>query len=256
VKFDKTLISLILIFLALLSEYPILFSGQSISGSPLLTQSVLPLINKSPIIVNLLPSNSTKNTSAINLAIQKNIVVQEKCIPKPLTKTLKDSKLWFKITVPEDWNATTEWEAGDGLYFYTDLGIEEQKIGADGVVERWLNSTTITITTYTITKNQDQYFRNYYREQWYPKPTESIERINGITFNRFESKGNVTAVVYVCQKSSANERGFATLIRYYVSSSGCQEELEQIVHSFRYLSANEANSGLSPGIEISIPDIF
>ena len=54
------------------------------------------------------------------------------------------------------------------------------------------------------------------------------------------------------KKASANERGYATVIWYYVSPSQCQEDIENIIHTFRYLSEREILLGNVPGVEISI----
>jgi hypothetical protein len=254
-KADKILFFTAFVFLMLLSEYAILFADQPVSGQPVIPPVIEP--PNSTILSppqRVLTDNSTLNTPLIN----KTPVVQPVCTPVALTKTLKDSRLWFTLAVPDNWNATTAWEGGydtwTGLYFYTNLGVEELADAKNSSALR-INSSKIFIMTYTINKNQDQDYRNYYRDNWNPKPVESIENINGIAFDRFESKGEGTAVAYVTRKASANERGLATLIRFYVAPPECAEQMEQIIHSFRYLSAREINTGSAPGIEISIPVI-
>jgi hypothetical protein len=236
---DKTVIALILLFLTVLVEYPLLFPGQPVT-TPI--ESPADIIELS---LSQTPQNSTDATP----------VIQQNCTPPPLTKSLKDSELWFTLKVPEDWNATTVWERGYGTwigyYFYTHLGVEEPMYNQTGITRR-INSTRITIMTYAITRNQDQDYRNDFRQNWIPTPVESTETINGIVFDRFESKGEGTAAAYVVKKASANERGYATVIWYYVSSSQCQEEIENIIHTFRYLSEREIFFGNVPGVEISI----
>jgi hypothetical protein len=185
-----------------------------------------------------------------------NPLDQQKCILRPLTKTLKDSEMWYTINVPEDWNATTFRERGygtwEGFYFYSLFGVEVPVYNQTDSTAR-INSTRFTIMTYAMTRNQDQDYRNYYRDNWNPAPIESIETINGIDFNRFESKGDRTAVVYVVKKTSVNEKGYGMLIWYYVSQSECPEEIEQIVHTFRYISQREMRLGNVTGVDISIP---
>ncbi len=226
---DRTVIALILLFLTVLVEYPLMFPGQPVI---IPVESPAAIINSS---ISQTPSHTPQN-------------------PAEATP-VKDSELWFTIRVPEDWNATTVWERGYGTwigyYFYTRLGVEEPVYNQTGITRR-INSTRITIMTYAITRNQDQDYRNDFRQNWIPTPVESTETINGIVFDRFESKGEGTAVGYVVKKASANERGYATVIWYYVSPSQCQEEIENIIHSFRYLSEREILIGNVPGTEISI----
>ena len=236
---DKTVIALILLFLTVLVEYPMIFPNQPVA-TPI--ESPAAIINPS---ISQTPQNSTEATP----------IIRQNCTPLPLTKSLKDSELWFTIRVPEDWNATTVWERGYGTwigyYFYTVLGVEEPVYNQTGITRR-INSTRMTIMTYAITRNQDQDYRNDFRQNWIPTPVESNEKINGIVFDRFESKGEGTAVGYVVKKASANERGYATVIWYYVSPSQCQEDIENIIHTFRYLSEREILLGNVPGVEISI----
>ena len=236
---DKTVIALILLFLTVLVEYPMIFPNQPVA-TPI--ESPAAIINPS---ISQTPQNSTEATP----------IIRQNCTPLPLTKSLKDSELWFTIRVPEDWNATTVWERGYGTwigyYFYTVLGVEEPVYNQTGITRR-INTTRITIMTYAITRNQDQDYRNDFRQNWIPTPVESNETINGIVFDRFESKGEGTAVGYVVKKASANERGYATVIWYYVSPSQCQEDIENIIHTFRYLSEREILLGNVPGVEISI----
>lgn len=240
---DRTVIALILLFLTVLVEYPLMFPGQPVIMP---VESPAAIINSS---ISQTPSHTPQNPPEATPVIRQN------CTPLPLTKSLKDSELWFTIRVPEDWNATTVWERGYGTwigyYFYTRLGVEEPVYNQTGITRR-INSTRITIMTYAITRNQDQDYRNDFRQNWIPTPVESTETINGIVVDRFESKGEGTAVGYVVKKASANERGYATVIWYYVSPSQCQEEIENIIHSFRYLSEREILIGNVPGTEISI----
>jgi hypothetical protein len=242
-KADKILLFTAFVFLMVLSEYAILYSDQPVSGQPVRSPIPGPMnstASSPPQLV--LVDDSPRQTPAV----RDTPAVKPDCTPLSLTRTLKDSRLWFTLTVPENWNATTTWEGGygtwTGLYFYTNLGVEEKINGQNSSALR-INSSKIFIMTHTITKNQDQDYRNYYRDNWKPEPVESIEKFNGITFNRFESKGVGTAVAYVSNKASANERGLATVIRFYVAPPECLDQMEKIVHSFRYLSAREINTG-------------
>jgi hypothetical protein len=248
-KVDKTLLSIILIFLTVLCEYPLLFPDQFHAAPSVPAWSQIPRNTTEP--PEPVPTPSLPPIRNFTSAFSEG---EQKCSLRPLTKTLKDSRVWFAISVPENWYATSDWETGygtwSGLYFYTRLGVEEEIHDRTGIVLR-TNTTRVVIMTYTITRNQDQDYRNYYRQFWVPEPVETVEIINGITFNRFESKGIRTAVSYVTRKTSANERGYASLIRYYVSPGECQDEIEQIIHTFRYLTAREISLGTAPGIEIS-----
>ena len=227
-----------------LSEYPLLFPGQAV---------ITPIETPANIIESAILQPADNTTDAI--ADVQQTGVQPNCILKPLIKPLTYSELLFTLKVPEDWNATTVWERGygtwEGYYFYTHLGVEEPVHNQTGIAGG-INRTRITIMTYAITRNQDQDYRNDYRQNWIPTPVESVETINGITFNRFESKGEGTAVAYVVKKTSANEKGYATVIWYYVSSSECQEEIENIIHTFRYLLTREILLGNLNGVDISI----
>ena len=75
------------------------------------------------------------------------------------------------------------------------------------------NTHEFYIITYAISRDWDQAVRNSYRIILTPLPIESTVTINGITLDRFESKTNDNVkVAYVVRKSSANERGFASVI--------------------------------------------
>jgi len=100
--------------------------------------------------------------------------------------------MWYTINVPEDGDATTFWERGygiwEGFYFYSLFRVEVPGYNQTDSIAR-INSTRCTIMTYAMTRNQDRDYQNYYRDNGNPAPIESIETINGIDFNRFESKG-------------------------------------------------------------------
>jgi hypothetical protein len=84
---------------------------------------------------------------------------------------------------------------------------------------------------------------------------ESTVIISGITFDRFESKSDdKVKVVYVVRKSSANERGFASLIVYTFNSSSQyqQEDFESLISTFHYGTAKDIK--LAAGDEIKRPN--
>ena len=154
-------------------------------------------------------------------------------------KTIKDSELWFSMQVPESWEPTTERtsnpEGYEGLVYITDLNKNDE----------------FYIITYAISRDQDQSFRNYYRDTWTPLPNESTVTINGKIFDRFESKSDdFVKVAYVVRKGSANERGFASVIIYSLTSPRGyqQKDFESFILTFHYLKAKEVK--LSPGEEI------
>jgi hypothetical protein len=152
-------------------------------------------------------------------------------------KDIKDSELLFALQVPEEWNVTTRRlrnpENTEGLVYQTDL-----------VSDRF------SVITYTISRSWDQNYRDRFR-QWSPAPAETTLVVNGITFDRFESAaGNLTNVSYVARKTSANERGYASVLIFTAGSGNRfeKEDYEKIVSSFRYFSGDSAAD--QPGEEI------
>ena len=157
----------------------------------------------------------------------------------PVVKTMKDSDLLLTLQVPDDWALSTRRlvnpDDSEGLVYQTDL----------------LKNDTFFIQTYTISRNQDQAYRDRFRKIWVPKPVETTVAINGITYDRFESSsGNTTHVAYIVHKSSANERGYASVLVYSADSGNRfeKEGFEKIIASFRYFPGDEA--GIVPGVEI------
>jgi hypothetical protein len=107
------------------------------------------------------------------------------------------------------------------------------------------------IQTYTISRSQDQAYRDLFRKTWVPAPTETTVTINGITYDRFESTQDTkTQVAYVARKSSANERGYSSVLMYTTDSSRRfeKEDFEKVISSFKYFSHSDA--GTIPGEEI------
>jgi predicted oxidoreductase (fatty acid repression mutant protein) len=69
--------------------------------------------------------------------------------------------------------------------------------------------------------------------------------MNEITYDRFEStSGGKSRVAYVARKSSANERGFASVLVFTADDNDRfqKADFEKIVASFRYFSAGSAGS--------------
>ena len=153
-------------------------------------------------------------------------------------RDLKDSELLFALQVPVEWNVTTyrlkNSDITEGLLYQTDL------VG-EGV---------FTIRTYAISRGQDQAYRDEYR-MWIPAPEETTVKINEITYDRFESTSDgKTRIAYVVRKSSANERGYASVLFFSSNTSNSfeKEDYEKVVSSFRYL--NGVSVGTTPGEEI------
>jgi hypothetical protein len=152
------------------------------------------------------------------------------------TKDIKDSGLLFALQVPVEWNVSTyQLMRSDYPDYRTDLVADK----------------VFSIYTYYLSQNQDQAYRDQFRK-WSPSPTETTVKINEITYDRFESAtdGRIS-VAYVERKSSANERGYASVI-VFVADAGNRfekEDFENIVASFRYFSGSDAGS--MPGEEIA-----
>ncbi|MFA5346715.1 MAG: hypothetical protein WC294_01135 [Methanoregula sp.] len=151
----------------------------------------------------------------------------------------KDNRLRIAFYVPEDWSVSTHLvqkpEGTEGLTYQTDL----------------LGDSRFYILTYTISRNEDQAYRNEIRRTWIPAPSETTVVIHGITYDRFESSlAGTTNVSYVVRKSSANELGYASVLFFTAKGSNPDEfsEFMRVVSSFRYFTGKEADT--IPGIEI------
>jgi hypothetical protein len=153
-------------------------------------------------------------------------------------RDVKDTGLLFALQVPVEWDVTTyplsRTDNAEGLEYRTDL----------------VGGNVFYISTYTASRSQDQAYRDQFR-QWSPAPDETTVTINKITYDRFESTSpGKTRVAYVVRKSSANERGYASVI-VFVADTGNRfekEDFETVVSSFRYFSGSDA--GAMPGTEI------
>jgi hypothetical protein len=159
-----------------------------------------------------------------------------------LTKDIKDSELLFTLQVPEEWSVSTHRlinpADSEGLVYQTDL----------------VGNNVFSIQTYAISRSQDQAYRDLFRK-WSPAPAETTVTMNEITYDRFEStSGGKTNVAYVTRKSSANERGYASVLVFSADNSNRfeKDDFEKIVASFKYFSAGSASA--MPGDEIQRTD--
>jgi len=189
------------------------------------------------------PSKSMVTPSSRTMTPQNDTVTSG-----PLKK-IKDPELWFTMQVPESWEVTTERmsnpEGYEGLLFVTYLFNNPLLF----------NTHEFYILTYAITRDFDNAVRNSYRVTWTPRPHESTVTINGIIFDRFESRtDDYVKVAYVVRKASANERGFASIIEYKIDSSSQyqQKEYESLISTFRYIPQDDIEDTV--GEEIKRPD--
>lgn len=197
------------------------------------TGSVTPAV-PAPTLSTPEPATSLPTAATTNVPQQVVTVIHEVSV----VKNIKDSELLFTLQVPQEWTVTTRRlinpDDSEGLVYQTDLV-------ADNV---------FYIQTYTISRNQDQAYRDQFR-QWSPVPNETTVTINDITYDRFESTADgKTNVAYVAQKSSANERGYASVLVFTADNNNRfeKEDFEKIVASFKYFSGSAAST--MPGEEI------
>lgn len=150
-------------------------------------------------------------------------------------RDLKDSKLLFALQAPAAWNVSTrQLTKSDTTDYRTDL----------------VAGNVFSITSFTASRSREQEFREAFRHGS-PAPVETAVTINGIRYDRFESRaGGNTTVAYLPNANSANERGYASMLIF--TARDCypfeREEFETIVSSFRYFSMDAA--GAQPGEEI------
>jgi hypothetical protein len=151
-----------------------------------------------------------------------------------LLKDIKHPELLFTLQVPVEWNVISYKLNNAGVY-QTDL----------------VENNVFYIKTYPASSSKEQAYRDQFRN-WSPSPTETTVTINEITYDRFESTsdGN-TSVAYVAHKSSANERGYASVIVFVSDINNLfeKDDFEKIVSSFRYFSGSDAR--IMPGEEIT-----
>ncbi|RPI39632.1 MAG: hypothetical protein EHM53_05040 [Methanoregulaceae archaeon] len=156
------------------------------------------------------------------------------------TKLMKDPDLLFALQIPVEWNVSTyRLIRTDSPDYRTDLAA----------------GTVFSIYSYYFSRDQDKAYREQFR-QWYPAPNETTVTINDITFDRFESTSEgKTRVAYVAHKSSANERGYVSVLVFTAHDSNRfeKEDFERIVSSFRYFGGRSA--GTEPGEDIPLYDL-
>jgi len=154
-------------------------------------------------------------------------------------RDIRDTDLLFALQVPAEWNASTRrLENSDSSDYRTDL---------DG-------NGVFSVYSYPMDAGREQEFRDRFR-QWSPAPAESEVAVRGIRYDRFESKGELTTMVaYLARTSSANERGYASVLVYTANNSNRfeKEDFEKVVASFRYFGISEA--GRVPGEDIPLFD--
>jgi uncharacterized membrane protein YgcG len=177
--------------------------------------------------------STTEAVTAATTTVPQPVVTVIRYISQ--TKDIKDSELLFALRVPVEWNVSSyRLMRTDTPDYRTDLAA----------------GTVFSIYSYYYSQNKDEVYREQFR-QWSPAPTETTVMINEITYNRFESTsdGN-TSVAYVAHKSSANERGYASVLVFTARDSNRfeKEDFEKIVSSFRYFDGRSAST--EPGEEI------
>jgi hypothetical protein len=148
------------------------------------------------------------------------------------TRDIKDPELLFALQVPVEWDVTTrrldDVSGSGGLVYQTDL----------------VKDNVFFIRTWSISSSRDQTYRDEFRA-WSPPPAETTVKINGITFDRFESVlGGIIRVGYVARKTSANERGYASVLFFSADTGNPfeKEDFEKVVSSFRYFSGSDAGT--------------
>lgn len=153
-------------------------------------------------------------------------------------RDVKDSELLFSLQVPVEWSVSTRRldnpENFLGFLYQTDL----------------VRNNTFSIHTFTNYRSRDQNYRDECR-CWSPAPNVTTVMINGITFDRFESTANGrTNVTYVARKTSANERGYLSVLAFSADNSRPfeKEDYDNVVASFRYYGRDDVST--MPGDEI------
>ncbi|MGB9176061.1 MAG: hypothetical protein WCB46_04915, partial [Methanoregula sp.] len=208
--------------------FGILFAGCMQSSGPGPVSTAVPVPSPSP----------AKAVTAAITTVPQPVVTVIRYISR--TKDIKDSGLLFSLQIPIEWNVSTcQLMRSDTPDYRTDLV-------ADNV---------FSIYSYSLTKSQDQAYRDQFR-QWSPAPTETTMTIHDITYDRFEStSGGKTNVSYIVRKTSANERGYASVLVFTARDSNRfeKEDFEKVVSSFRYFDGRSAST--EPGEEIPLYDL-
>lgn len=184
------------------------------------------------------PDPATLVPTVVPTSVPSEVVTVVRYVSPP--EDIKDSKLLFTLQVPADWNVTTyRMTNSDTADYRTDLV-------ADNV---------FSLYSYVITGSREQEYRDQFRQQLHA-PVETAVTINDIMYDRFEERadGNTT-VAYIGHATSANERGYGSVLVF--TARDCNrfemEDFEKVVSSFRYFSMRSA--GTQPGEEIPVYDL-
>lgn len=152
----------------------------------------------------------------------------------------KDPSLLFTLRVPFEWDVRTErLENSDSSDYRTGPGAE----------------SGFSVTTWYYSEEKDHAIREQLRQKS-PAPTETMVKINGIGYDRFESSsGGTTTVSYIVRKNSANERGLVSVLAFTVDDRDRfgREDFETIIASFRYVPRDDIST--TPGEEIPLYDL-
>lgn len=192
----------------------------------------------SPSVTQPAAFTSPTISAAVTTSAPQETVTVVRYVPQ--LKDLKDPELLFAIRVPAEWNVST-WRLmkADLPDYRTDL----------------VYGGGFSIWSYPSSRSREQAYRDQYR-QWSPAPNESTVTINGIRYDRFESRsaGN-TSVAYIMDTNSANERAYAGVLVF--TARDCNrfelEDFEKVVSSFRYYPRSSEAS--VPGAVIPLYDL-
>jgi uncharacterized membrane protein YgcG len=145
----------------------------------------------------------------------------------PQIRDLRAPALLFAVQAPAGWNVTT-WRLTR-----SDLAEYRTDLVADGV---------FAIYSYPGSRSREQAYRDGFR-QWSPAPAETAVTINGIPYERFESRsGGNTTVAYLMDTNGANERGYASVLVFTARDANRfeLEDFETVISSFRYYPRDSA----------------
>jgi hypothetical protein len=179
------------------------------------------------------PAPATPVPAAVTTGAPQEVVTVVRYVC-PL-RDLKDPELLFLLQVPAVWNVSTrQLMKSDTSDYRTEL------VAGD----------VFSIYSYPAGRSREQEFRDQFR-QWSPAPAETAVTINNIRYDRFESRsGGNTTVAYLARTTSANERGYASVLVFAARDANRFEadDFEKVVSSFRYFSTRSAST--VPGEEI------
>ncbi len=163
-----------------------------------------------------------------------------------LTRDIKDSALLYSLQVPVEWTRIESYRIENpenfmGEMYQTDL----------------VTNNTFYIHTFTNYRSRDQNYRDE-AKRWVPAPNATVVKINGLTFDRFESTSNgITNVTYVMRQSDMNDLGYLSVLMFSADTTSNRfavEDYDKVVSSFRYYAKDKV--GTMPGEEITriLPD--